>query len=119
MEAAWMAETQIGYWSDIDSWGLTFLSEARTRQPHLQALMMDEPTLLRHQARMVDESRPSDTLPDNLTAAEEKLFCRLRDGHYGGSTGWNRNGCRPISSGGGWGSGVVFSFDGFTSFACV
>ena len=85
MEAAWLAEKQIGYWGDIDSWGLTILSEARERQPHLQALMMDEPTLLRYRARMVDEPTPLDPLPDNLTAAEQQLFCRLRGGFYGRS----------------------------------
>jgi len=85
MAAAWLADKQIGYWGDIDSWGLTMLSEARTRQPHLRALMMDEPTLLQHQARMVDEPTPLDPLPESLTAAEQQLFCRLRDGHYGRS----------------------------------
>jgi hypothetical protein len=85
MQAAWLGEKRIGYWGDIDSWGLTILSEARKRQPHLQALLMDEPTLLWHQARMVDEPTPLDPLPENLTAAEQQLFCRLRDGFYGRS----------------------------------
>ncbi len=56
MEAKWLNTKQIGYWGDIDSWGLAILSEARQRKPQLQALMMDEATVRQHQTRMIDES---------------------------------------------------------------
>jgi hypothetical protein len=83
MDADWLRSRQIGYWGDIDSAGLTFLSDARRRQPHVQALMMDENTLLRHRERMVDEESPCRRTPLCLNAAELELFERLRNGFYG------------------------------------
>jgi hypothetical protein len=83
MKAEWLAKKQIAYWGDLDSWGLAILSEARSRQPHLQALMMDEGTLLQHQIHMINEKESYQPLPDHLKKAELQLFRRLRDGYYG------------------------------------
>jgi hypothetical protein len=83
MDADWLESRQIGYWGDIDSAGLVFLSDARRRQPHVQALMMDEATLLRYRERMVDEETPCRRTPDCLNAAELGLFERLRNRFYG------------------------------------
>ena len=83
MQGEWLEHKHIGYWGDIDSWGLAILSDARMRQQHLQALMMDEATLLQHQTRMVDETEPHKQCPEYLTEAEQRLFRRLRDSCYG------------------------------------
>lgn len=83
MDAEWLKEKRIGYWGDIDSWGLAILSEARGRQPHLTALMMDEATVSLHHNRMVDESESYPTVPAHLTDAERQLFDRLKNRDYG------------------------------------
>ncbi|PKM34967.1 MAG: hypothetical protein CVV06_18795 [Gammaproteobacteria bacterium HGW-Gammaproteobacteria-10] len=82
MEAAWLRQKRMTYWGDIDSWGLTILSDARRRQPHLRALMMDEMTVLEHRNRMVEEDSPQLRLPEYLTEAERQLFERLQNRHY-------------------------------------
>lgn len=82
MDAEWLKQKRIAYWGDIDSWGLTILSDARRRQPHLQALMMDEVTVLEYRNRMVDEESPQARLPKYLTVAEQQLFERLQSRHY-------------------------------------
>lgn len=83
MQGEWLAHKHIAYWGDIDSWGLAILSEARERQPQLQALMMDQATLLQHQTRMVDEDKFYPSLPVVLTTTEQQLFHRLREGYFG------------------------------------
>ena len=83
MEADWLNTKQIAYWGDIDSWGLAILSEARRRHPRVQALMMDEAVVLQHQSRMVNERESYKQLPKHLTEAEQHLFERLQNGHYG------------------------------------
>jgi hypothetical protein len=83
MNAEWLCVKRIGYWGDIDSWGLAILSEARRRQSHLQALMMDESAVLHHQARMVDESESYKQMPEYLTEAEQQLFESLQNRYYG------------------------------------
>lgn len=83
MQAEWLQHKDIHYWGDIDSWGLTILSEARGHQPQLKALMMDEATLLLHQSRMVNEVKSYPPVIENLNAAEQQLLGRLREGYYG------------------------------------
>ncbi len=82
MDTEWLKQKSIAYWGDIDSWGLTILSDARRRQPHLQSLMMDEVTVLEYRKRMVDEESPQTRLPEYLTEAEQQLFERLQSRHY-------------------------------------
>jgi len=83
MDAEWLQDKQIGYWGDIDSWGLAILSEARRRQPQVQALMMNEDTVQQHLKRMVDETDSYKQLPEHLTEAEQQLFERLLNRFYG------------------------------------
>ncbi len=85
MDATWLKLKHLAYWGDLDTWGLAFLGEARSRQPHLTALMMDEETIQRHQQRMVDEPEPFQQSPQHLTACEQQLFSALRERAYGGS----------------------------------
>lgn len=42
MQAPWLARRRVGYWGDIDTWGLTMLAQARERAPHLHALLMTQ-----------------------------------------------------------------------------
>lgn len=45
----------MGYWGDIDSWGLVMLANAQKQQPHCQALMMDVATFHHHHNQTVTE----------------------------------------------------------------
>lgn len=79
MRAPWLRQKNIGYWGDIDSWGLTILGEARSHQAHLQSLMMDLKTLLRFERFQVPEPSPSPTPPGALTVVEQALWDHLQN----------------------------------------
>ena len=83
LEAQWLNEKRVAYWGDIDSWGLSILSRVRTRITHVNSLMMDRETLLRHQERMVIEEKSIEVCPEFLLASEKQLFGELRDRVYG------------------------------------
>jgi hypothetical protein len=76
MSAAWLADRRLGYWGDIDTWGLAMLAIARNYQPGLQALLMTPAifeTYAKHHA--VVEPTPNTTLRrDLLSLQENRLF---------------------------------------------
>lgn len=59
LQAPWLAQRQVAYWGDIDSWGLKMLATARSHVPHLQALLMDRPTFAAHAQHAVVEPTPA------------------------------------------------------------
>lgn len=66
---------RIGYWGDLDSWGMTMLSNARTWRPELTALMMDEATFQSLKERaVVEPANAGSDAPTNLSAHEERLY---------------------------------------------
>lgn len=68
----------VGYWGDIDTWGLQFLAAARMRCPQLTALMMVSQVYDQHSQSAVREPVIAGTdLPSGLTAHEQKLYQRL------------------------------------------
>lgn len=81
--AAWLADRQIGYWGDIDTWGFDYLAEVRRNQPHTQALLMDRTTFLQHVSRAVDLKEPNSALPDGLTEPETTLYQDLLERRHG------------------------------------
>ena len=83
LRAGWLKDRRIGYWGDIDTWGLKFLADARRKQAHIEALMMDEQTLLSHVERGVPEERPTERPEYGLTDAERRLFDKLRSRTFG------------------------------------
>ncbi|WP_373185903.1 DUF3322 domain-containing protein [Halopseudomonas sp.] len=83
LQAEWLKDRRVGYWGDIDTWGLKFLADARLRQPHVEAVMMDLKTLLTHVERGVDEDRLAGLPAYGLTPAERSLFDELRFGRHG------------------------------------
>lgn len=85
MDAKWLSDKNIGYWGDIDTWGLKFLSDARQHIPNLQSIMMDKKTLIEFDQRTVPEPSPLGELPPNLLANEIELFEALQQGIYRGS----------------------------------
>lgn len=85
MTAPWLASKNLSYWGDIDLEGLAILSDARNKQPHLKAIMMDEQTIFTHLDRMVDAPCSHVSQPANLTIDESDVFKKLLNGDYGKS----------------------------------
>jgi hypothetical protein len=84
-QASWLAERRLGYWGDIDTWGLHYLAEVRRNQPHVEALLMDQATLLKHLPHVIDEKEPNPILPIGLTPSEVDLYRDLIERRHGGS----------------------------------
>jgi hypothetical protein len=85
MNAIWLKEKRIGYWGDIDTWGLVMLANARSRQPHLEPLLMDREIFDAMGSTLaVSESRPAgEQPPEGLTAPEKDLYLHLRKSEKG------------------------------------
>ena len=77
MGAKWLSSKGIGYWGDIDTWGLTFLSNARSKQPHLTSLMMNEEVFQLFCERASHEEVVTTLLPHHLNIEEVQLFYSL------------------------------------------
>lgn len=82
MNASWLSTKRVAYWGDIDSWGLSILSDARSHLNAVEPLMMDSATLKAHEERMVLEPESLGTLPTNLTDHEQQLFLDLIAGRF-------------------------------------
>lgn len=66
---------RIAYWGDLDSWGMTMLSSARTWRPGLTALLMDEATFQSLKERaVVEPAIAGPDAPANLSPQEERLY---------------------------------------------
>lgn len=83
LSAKWLEQKRVGYWGDIDSEGLCILADARRRLPSIDALMMNEHTILSYQNRMVDEPLSVWFEPTELKGDERQLFHQLRAGKFG------------------------------------
>ncbi|MEZ6117166.1 MAG: DUF3322 domain-containing protein [Pirellulaceae bacterium] len=83
-EGQWLADRQVAYWGDIDTWGLQFLARARTAIPHLEALLMTERLFNEFAAASVPEPIIAGTeIPSGLTSAESTLYHRLQQSPRG------------------------------------
>jgi hypothetical protein len=72
------------YWGDADTHGFAALARARRRFPGMQSLLMDEATLLSHQALWVREEKPSKVeAPEGLTPSEQAVYEGLRTNRWG------------------------------------
>lgn len=80
----WIHHARCTYWGDIDTHGFAILNRVRTYLPDLEAVLMDEATLLSHRALWVEEKdqHASTELP-SLTRAEQKLFLALKSNVWG------------------------------------
>lgn len=83
LQAEWLKDRRVGYWGDLDTWGLKILADARLMQPHVEAVMMDQETLLAHVERGVIEARAAELPEHGLTPAERTLFGDLRSSRFG------------------------------------
>jgi len=73
-----LADKQIAYWGDIDTWGLQCLSQARANLPDLTALMMTESEFWEYQdATVVEPVIAGTDIPVGLNEREECLYRTL------------------------------------------
>jgi hypothetical protein len=84
-DAPWLAERQVGYWGDIDTWGFHYLASVRVSQPHVHPILMNLSTVEAHRASMIDEKEPNPVIPAQLDPEEERLYQDLLSRRHGGS----------------------------------
>ncbi|QDT27852.1 hypothetical protein Enr10x_31870 [Gimesia panareensis] len=73
-----LQERKIGYWGDIDTWGLQFLAKARLTVQQLDALMMTSEVYEQHSYAAVPEPIIAGVdLPTGLSNPERALYKRL------------------------------------------
>lgn len=74
----WLHSKRIGYWGDIDTWGLQFLAAARQSLPHIEALMMTPEIYEQHLAAAVPEPIVAGAeVPATLNDLERALYERI------------------------------------------
>ena len=81
LRADWLRERRLAYWGDMDTWGLRMLARARTLQPHLVPLLMDQP-LFEHLADTLAVPEPigaGAVPPEGLTDSERAFYRHLLD----------------------------------------
>ena len=80
----WLASAKCIYWGDLDTHGFAILHRARSYIPKLQSVLMDEETLLRHQALWVDEAAQHSAAELTLlTEQEQQLYRDLKQQRWG------------------------------------
>lgn len=81
LRADWLRERHLGYWGDMDTWGLRMLACARELQPHLEPLLMNQPLFDAHADTLaVPEPMNAGPIPpDGLTGIEQAFYRHLLD----------------------------------------
>ncbi len=80
MQAAWFRNKNIAYWGDIDTWGLSMLATARSYQPALTPILMDEETFecCNKEKAVAEPVTAGESTPSQLTEQEKALYEHLR-----------------------------------------
>ncbi|MDP9413218.1 MAG: DUF3322 domain-containing protein [Pseudomonadota bacterium] len=81
--AEWLQRSRLIYWGDIDTHGFAMLARLRAYFPAVESILMDETTLLAHQALWVGEERPFLGDLPRLTDTERRLFEDLKGNRFG------------------------------------
>jgi len=76
LSAGWLSQRQLGYWGDMDTWGLHMLARARTLQPHVEAFLMERSIFEQHAATLAvaEPITAGQTLPIGLTGHEQAFY---------------------------------------------
>lgn len=75
LQADWLRDRRIGYWGDMDTWGLLMLARARNLQPHLEPLLMQRALFDHHAATLaVPEPTHAGTEPPAGLRDHEQAF---------------------------------------------
>ena len=73
----WLRQRHLGYWGDMDTWGLHMLARARDLQPHLQPLLMEHTLFDRHATALaVPEPITAGLEPPGGLSGHEQSFYR-------------------------------------------
>lgn len=77
--ADWMRERNMGYWGDMDTWGLRMLAHARQLQPHLTPLLMELPLFdaLADPLAVPEPINAGPVPPDGLNDSEQRFYHHL------------------------------------------
>ncbi len=80
----WVIRAKCFYWGDLDTHGFAILNRIRSYIPDIRSLLMDEQTLLHHQALWVEEKQPhtADYLP-LLTKEEQAVYQAIKCNTWG------------------------------------
>ncbi len=82
---AWLADTGLIYWGDIDTHGFAILNQLRHTFPHARSMLMDRATLLAHRSQWVTEPSQIGASLDLLDPDEACLYHDLVAGTLGPS----------------------------------
>lgn len=79
MKEHWLSGRRIAYWGDMDTWGLTMLSKARSYQPELESILMSVELFEHHQASLAvtEPTTAGVTAPAELNDDEKSLYKHL------------------------------------------
>lgn len=80
--ARWMEDKHLWYWGDIDTHGFVMIDQIRHYFPRTRSFLMDEETLLSHQALWGSESSPAIRDLTLLTQKEAALYDALRKNRF-------------------------------------
>lgn len=71
-----LAGKSLGYWGDMDTWGLLMLARARQRQPAIRALLMEKSLFARYESTsaVVEPVKAQDSPPDGLQPDEADFY---------------------------------------------
>jgi hypothetical protein len=81
--AKWLLGKDLYYWGDIDTHGFAILNQLRRTLPQAVSMLMDEQTLLDHQALWGTEERPESAELALLKGEEREVYDGLRQGRWG------------------------------------
>ena len=82
-DAGWLRGCRVLYWGDIDTHGFRILDQLRAVHPHVESVLMDEPTLMAHRDAWGTEPSPSGAALTRLNADETALYEALGTDTYG------------------------------------
>lgn len=74
--ADWLRECDLGYWGDMDTWGLRMLARARALQPHLVPLLIDQALFERLSGTLAvpEPITAGPVPPDGLNDSEQTFY---------------------------------------------
>ena len=79
LRADWLRLCRVGYWGDMDTWGLRMLARARNLQPHLAPLLMERSVFDQYAAAVAvpEPITAGPTPPHGLTDHEHAFYQHL------------------------------------------
>lgn len=74
MRADWLSDRALGYWGDMDTWGMKMLALAKNHQPHVEALLMTREIFGAFSHLAVSEPVHAGSDPPNGLTGEQRAF---------------------------------------------